>query len=222
MSARRAAVVLILAAATAVGSVHADDRIPPMTRTQWVSAVMRHTNGVTRVEARHIWRHPKLRRAMPIASTTRSHGETWVSPAALSSAATGGCHVSTSRTEYGYGWRMVGGTPIPFREPLFRYTLHKTWTFDGWQVIPGQVWDDDFIAPFADLRWNFAGAFDIEDVWFAVGGSAHATQRSSRKGQFHSIVQLGGAETNVARAILAKWHGGWEADGHSAHFCGDN
>lgn len=217
-------VALIVAAATAAGSVHAE-RIPapPMTHTQWVHAALAHTDGISRAEARHIWRHPKLRRVVPIASTTRTHGSSWSSPAGLTNdTAVGGCHVWTAKTEYGYGWRMVGGTPLPFREPLFRYTLHKTWTYDGWQVTPGQVWDDDFIAPFADLRWNYEGAFDVEDVWFQVGASPHATQRSSRKGQFHSIVQLGGAETNVARSILAKWHGGWEADGHSAHFCGDN
>jgi len=219
--------LLVVAAVMAglLSSAGADahhDNDDPMTRRQWVNAVMRHTNGVTRTEARHIWRHPKLRRSMPVASHTTWRGESWTNPAVTTRGAVGGCHVSTTHWEYGYGIRMMGATPVPFRDPLFRYTLHRTWNFDGWRVRPVQQWDTDYIVPFANLRWNFDGAFDIENFYVQVGDSAQATHMHSRKGKFSSIVQLGAGRTDIPRSILAKWHGGWETPGHSAHSCEDN
>ena len=220
---KRILTAVALAVALAVSAASADAHHEPtrMTRTQWVNAVLRHTNGVTRAEARRIWRRPELRRSMPIAGHTFQHGERWANPA-FRRGAVGGCHVSTTHWEYGYGIRMAGGIPVPAREPLFRYTLHRTWNHDGWRVRPVQEWDTDFLAPFADLRWNFDGAFDIENFYLQVGDSPLATHMHSRKGRFSSIVQLGAGRTDIPRSILAKWHGGWETPGHSAHFCTDD
>lgn len=219
------ALIIALTALAWTSAVEADPCpttcIPPVTRRQWVNGVLRNTNGVTRAEARRIWRQPTLRRSVPYTARVGHHGEPWNSPAAVDGAVEG-CHVSVSKTEYGYGIIFLGGLPRFYRDPLYKYTLHRTWNYDGWRVFPQQEWDDDWIGPFANLRWNFDGAHDIEDVYFQVGGSQFATHRHSRKGRFSSVPKLGGAVSDIERSILAKWHGGWEAGGHSATFCGDN
>jgi hypothetical protein len=50
-----------------------------------------------------------------------------------------------------------------------------------------------------------------------------ATHLHTRTGRFTSFSTFLGAPTeDLKRHILAKWHGGWETPGHSAHFCTDN
>jgi len=195
----------------------------PLTRAQWVRAAMRHNRGLTRVEARRAWRNPDLRRSLPIAAHSFQRGVRWTNPAIAGTAqqASGGCHVATTVWKYGY---FVKATwPFFTRDPLFRFTLHRTWDYNGWRVFPQSEWHDWFIAPFADLRWNFEGIIDQQSVYIPVGGSPMATHLHTRTGRFESFSTFLGAPTeDLKRHILAKWHGGWETPGHSAHFCTDN
>jgi hypothetical protein len=194
----------------------------PMTRAQWVRAAIRHNKGLTRVEARRIWRHPKLRRSMPIAVHNFQRGVVWSSPAVAGTiqGGSGGCQVAT--TSWTYGYFVSPNFPFFVRDPLFRFTLNRTWTYDGWRVFPQSAWHDEHITPFADLRWNFEGITDQQSVYIQVGGSSKATHLHSQTGRFESIQALGGAIYDHKRWILAKWHGGWETPRHSAHFCTDN
>jgi hypothetical protein len=194
----------------------------PMTRAQWVRAAIRHNKGLTRVEARHVWRHPRLRRSMPIAVHSFQRGVVWANPAVAGTTQgeSGGCHVAA--TAWTYGYFVSPNFPFFVRDPLFRFTLHRTWEYNGWRVFPQSTWHDEHITPFADLRWNFEGITDQQSVYIPVGGSSKATHLDSRTGRFESIQALGGAISDHKRWILAKWHGGWETPGHSAHFCTDN
>ena len=159
---------------------------------------------------------------MPIAVHSFQRGVAWASPAIAGTiqGGLGGCHVAT--TAWTYGYFVSPNFPFFIRDPLFRFTLHRTWNYDGWRVFPQSAWHDDYIAPFADLRWNFEGIIDQQSVYFPVGGSSKATHLHTRTGRFESIQALGGAIYDHKRSILAKWHGGWESAGHSADFCTDN
>ena len=194
----------------------------PLTRAQWVRAAMRHNRGLTRVEARRAWRNPDLRRSLPIVAHNFQRGVRWTNPAIAGTTqqASGGCQVST--TKWTYGYFISPSFPFFIRDPLHRFTLNRTWQFNGWRVFPQSAWHTTFITPFADLRWNFEGITDQQSVYIPVGGSSKATHLHTRTGRFQSIQALGGAIHDVERTILAKWHGGWETPGHSAHFCTDN
>jgi hypothetical protein len=193
----------------------------PMTRTQWVRAAIRHNRGLTRAEARFVWRHPRLRRAMPIATHSFQRGVKWANPAFAGSAGgSGGCQVSS--TKWTYGYFVSPSFPFFVRDPLHRFTLNRTWEYDGWRVFPQSAWHSTHITPFADLRWNFEGITDQQSVYIRVGGSSKATHLHTRTGRFESIQVLGGVIHDIERWILVKWHGGWETSRHSAHFCTDN
>jgi hypothetical protein len=159
---------------------------------------------------------------MPIATHNFQRGVRWSNPAfgGTVQGSSGGCQVSSTKWTYGY----FVSTSFPFftRDPLLRFTLNRTWEYDGWRVFPHSEWHTTNITPFADLRWNFEGITDQQSVYIQVGGSSKATHLHTRTGRFQSIQALGGAIHDTERWILAKWHGGWETPRHSAHFCTDN
>jgi hypothetical protein len=195
----------------------------PLTRAQWVRAALRHNRGLTRVEARRAWHRPTLRRSLPITTHNSQRGVRWTNPAIVGAAqqASGGCHVAT--TKWTYGYFVKASFPFFSRDPLFRFTLHRTWSYDGWRVFPQSEWHDWNITPFADLRWNFEGVIDQQSAYIPVGGSSKATHLHTRTGRFKSFSTLLGAPTDdVKRHILAKWHGGWETPGRNARFCTDD
>jgi hypothetical protein len=168
---------------------------------RFVRHVVRHTYGVTPLEARWAWRHSQYWRNRLPYSWSDSSWATKSSPAVVGTAdsSVSYCTVTTiRRVKSRWGFTMMS------------LKMVQTWGYDQWRVYPqtARLYSD--VVGIYDKVYRFDGVTLSNDFYIPVSGkSIYAVHQSDRLGRFVAADFFGGFGGGVAVKIEKWYNGDW-------------